>query len=258
MPMAPARSRCLEASRASSLAAHSAASLAATAGLREASRLLRASEALARAATATLLSVAPPPRTRHGPGDQPDVANAPVCAAGASAATDGREVSAVKSKRNARRAERKKRRKGASAKQSVNMAIDPLQPAGEERGAHLAASLQPAVSEPLESARITVVPPGGAQEERAVRERSPRRAPRTPSSSLPSLWSPPSTVPSGFAVGQRVRLSGLVSRSDLNGKIGKVLSYDVTAKRYAVDVAGSSAPVRVLAKNLTPALFQSG
>ena len=42
----------VEAARAAFLAAHSAASLTATGGLREAARLLRSSEALARAATA--------------------------------------------------------------------------------------------------------------------------------------------------------------------------------------------------------------
>ena len=45
-----------EAARAAALATHSAASLAGAAGFREAARLLRASEALARAAVATLLA----------------------------------------------------------------------------------------------------------------------------------------------------------------------------------------------------------
>ena len=47
---------CIEAARAAALASHSAASLCAAAGLRKAARLLRAPEALARAATASLLS----------------------------------------------------------------------------------------------------------------------------------------------------------------------------------------------------------
>ena len=57
MPTTREHSSCLEASRATALAAHSAAGLAAAAGLREAARLLRSCEALARAATAALLSV---------------------------------------------------------------------------------------------------------------------------------------------------------------------------------------------------------
>ncbi len=56
MPTAREHSSCLEASRAAALAAHSAAGLAAAAGLREAARLLRSCEALARAATAALQS----------------------------------------------------------------------------------------------------------------------------------------------------------------------------------------------------------
>ena len=56
MPTAREHSSCLEASRATALAAHSAAGLAAASGLREAARLLRTCEALARAATAALLS----------------------------------------------------------------------------------------------------------------------------------------------------------------------------------------------------------
>ena len=60
MPTAREHSSCLEASRATALAAHSATSLAAAAGLREAARLLHSCEALARAATATLQSSSPP------------------------------------------------------------------------------------------------------------------------------------------------------------------------------------------------------
>ena len=48
----------LEAARAASLASHSAAGLAATAGLKEATRLLRAAESLSRAAVAQLLGLA--------------------------------------------------------------------------------------------------------------------------------------------------------------------------------------------------------
>ena len=48
----------LEAARAASLASHSAAGLAASAGLKEATRLLRAAESLSRAAAAQLLGLA--------------------------------------------------------------------------------------------------------------------------------------------------------------------------------------------------------
>ena len=65
MPMAPVGPQ-IEASRAVALAAHSAAGLSASAGAREAARLLRSAEALARAATASLLALGPPAHCRSG------------------------------------------------------------------------------------------------------------------------------------------------------------------------------------------------
>ena len=62
-PATSAQSHCTEAARAAALASHSAASLSAAAGFREAARLLRSSEALARAATAALLAL---PRSDTG------------------------------------------------------------------------------------------------------------------------------------------------------------------------------------------------
>ena len=56
-PATSAQPNCTEAARAAALASHSAASLAAAAGFREVARLLRSSEALARAATAALLAL---------------------------------------------------------------------------------------------------------------------------------------------------------------------------------------------------------
>ena len=67
-PVASAQSHCVEAARAAALALHSAASLAAAAGLREAARLLWSSEALARAATAALLALPLPIAGARGPG----------------------------------------------------------------------------------------------------------------------------------------------------------------------------------------------
>ena len=67
--MACAQSYCTEAARAAALASHSAASLAAAAGFREAARLLRSSEALARAATAALLALPRPEARGLGSGN---------------------------------------------------------------------------------------------------------------------------------------------------------------------------------------------
>jgi hypothetical protein len=58
MPMAFVGSHSLEAARAAALASHSAAGLASSAGLRTAARLLRSSEALARAAVAAIQDAA--------------------------------------------------------------------------------------------------------------------------------------------------------------------------------------------------------
>ena len=69
MTMACAQSYCTEAARAAALASHSAASLAAAAGFREAARLLRSSEALARAATAALLALPRPEARNPGSGN---------------------------------------------------------------------------------------------------------------------------------------------------------------------------------------------
>ena len=57
MPAAFAQSHCTEAARAAALASHSAASLAAATGFREAACLLRSWEALACAATTALLAL---------------------------------------------------------------------------------------------------------------------------------------------------------------------------------------------------------
>ena len=79
---------------------------------------------------------------------------------------------------------------------------------------------------------------------------------QSPSCHLDCLTSSPSS--SGFAVGQSVLLFDLVSRADLNGKIGKVRSFDASDLRYAVDVVGSSNPVRVHAKNIRISIFEAG
>lgn len=239
-PMTSAKPHCLEASRAAALASHCAAGLAAAAGFREASRLLRASEALARAATAALLDV--PSHPRHKP-----PADVPAAAAAGDA---GAEVS-VKSKRR----RTKKKKKDALERSCENMAVEPLQFAGEDVGTPLAAPLQPAPSTAATSTVVPMVPSGRSLKLRTSRERSPHRSSLPPSSASPSS-SIPST--SGFVVGQSVLLFDLVSRADLNGKIGTVRSFDASDSRYAVDVVGSAAPVRVHSKNIKVSIFPAG
>ena len=152
---------CLEASRATALAAHSAASLAAAAGLREAARLLRSSEALARAATAALLcSVAS--AKRHGERAADDLsagADARVSAPSANGATDSAAAGPAVRRR------RKNRGKYNGRALSALMDVDP--PGARSGGAAANESPPPrsaAIDEsPLRAgAAIDESPPGGA------------------------------------------------------------------------------------------------
>lgn len=55
-------------------------------------------------------------------------------------------------------------------------------------------------------------------------------------------------VASRFQVGQQVTLHGLQSRTNLNGASGKVLSFNSSRKRYAVQVLSSTAEESVMVK----------
>ena len=61
-----------------------------------------------------------------------------------------------------------------------------------------------------------------------------------------------------FAVGTAVAFSGLVSRAELEGLTGTVLSFDAGSLRYAVKVDSTGDCVRVLLKNLKPILLVAG
>lgn len=238
--MACAQSYCTEAARATALASHSAASLAAAAGFREAARLLRSSEALARAATAALLalprSVAPTPGSGNG-------------AAGGD----------VKEKAKRKRSNKKQKDKKAEMEGVIFGPELPPPAVGVPEAvpaAAAASTLSPGAADFVPGKATRVLVP------RTSRERSPHRA-RVQASASPSAPSThvPASASAGaatFAEGQAVVLVGLVSRADLVGRCGVVKSFDSTSLRYAVCIDASSEMVRVLEGNLQASIFMPG
>ena len=87
------------------------------------------------------------------------------------------------------------------------------------------------------------------------RERSPRReaSPKPASSTAASQLRL-----DGFTVGQSVVLSGLTTRSDLDGSLGTVMSLDVAAGRVAVKISASDECIKVKPLNLQLSIFGAG
>lgn len=236
--MACAQSYCTEAARAAALASHSAASLAAAAGFREAARLLRSSEALARAATAALLALPRPEARNPGSGN-------------------GAEDGDVKVKK--KRSNKKKKDKKA-AMEGVIVGPELLPPAvGVPEATSASTStttLSPSAVELFPGRATRILVP------RTSRERSPHGA-RAPASATPSTSTShvPASASAGtaaFAEGQAVLLADLVSRADLVGKSGVVKFFDSASSRYAVCIDASGETVRVLAGNLRASIFVPG
>ena len=254
MPMAREHSCCLEASRATALASHSAAGLAAAAGLREAARLLRSCEALARAATASLLSSS----TSASP-----VRNSATSAAGLAGVVLADAPAASAAPAAGRHKKKKKKKVGVN---SEHMVIDGGHAAGGVPAAALAST---AVATQISPAAPAFVPgvaaaPVRKLEKQSSRERSPRRdaSPKLPPSSLASTSS--AILPAaaaggdGFAVGQAAVLDGLVSRPELAGNLVTLRSFDAASLRWAVTLDFTGESVRVKACNLRPSIFKPG
>ena len=246
MPMAREHSSCLEASRAAALAAHSAAGLAAAAGLREAARLLRSCEAMARAATAALQCSTADVSTVRG--DAPPAAGQ---AARVSANAPG--VSAAPAARR-----RKKKNKKDGGVNSEGMVLD-KDPAVDSVPAVGAA---PAAAAPAAAAGVLVS--GRTLEKKCSRERSPYRAGSTalPSSTLASTSSTTSPAPNAgggnFSVGQAAVLTALVSRPELVGNTVTLRSFDVGSSRWAVTLDTTGESIRVKTDNLVQSIFKPG
>ena len=235
MPTAREHSSCLEASRATALAAHSAASLAAAAGLREAARLLRSCEALARAATAALQSSIPP---------------AVPAASAASAAGQS------KKKKN-------KKMKGADSSHGAmdeDIAVEVVPAAAVPSAVAFQLSpLAPAFAPGAMGAS------GRVLEKKPSRERSPRRdASPGPLSSTPTSPRSAATLAvrnasvDGFSVGMAAVLSSLVSRPELTGSSVTLRSFDRASSRWAVTLDTTGESIRVKEHNLKPSIFKPG
>ena len=219
--MAPdAAKNVLEAARATALAAHCAAGLAASAGLRPAERLLRTAEALSRSAIAALTC----------PPQQPPAKAAVVPSARA----------------------RRRRNKKQNEKMDVSvMPMDlPQSPATTDDVYKVVLVAQPSV---LSAAATGFVPgPTRILKPRTSRERSPRRGP-SPSAvsdaSAPAGMASSSAGNAFFTVGQEVLLGVLGSRPEVTGS-AVILSYDSVTDRYAVTVDATGERIKVKEVNL--------
>ena len=237
----------LEAARAAALAAHSAAGLASAAGLRTAARLLRSSEALARAAIAALQEAAlqrvGSPHAHSG-GDHPRGGGAASAGLGAPLRAPG--VSP------ASRPRRRRHKKKVVEKDEKMDACPEVMPLASLVGVAPALSADASVFVP--GAR-----PPRVLAARPSRERTP---PPRASSRLSSTTVGSSAAiiadTHGFTVGCAVVFAGLVSRAELAGRAGTVLSFDEASSRYAIKVDATGESVRVLAKNLKPSIFVAG
>ena len=229
-PMAMSTRPCIEACRAAALASHSAAGLVTSlrkgagvdaAKFGEVARLLRSSEALARAAVAALTGMANQAR------------------AASPERTDGATVAS----QPASKAKAKRRGK----KQNKCMAST-----GDRSMEASASDGVPSIPGPAVLPAATAdAPMDGTKPRRTLqprisRERSPR--PRGGDTGNIASHSAQSSDADLFAVGSTVVLHDLQSRTSLNGSIGNVISYDSGAGRYAVCVGSDT--VRVKRDNL--------
>ena len=214
MPMA--QRHVLDAARAAALSAHAAAGLA-LAPSREAARLLRSAESLARAAVAVL------EETRRGLGEHSGGSGGGTTrmtspSGGAGDGTAGgpamrADAGAVQKRRRRRH---KKKQDSAVHSEDVDM-VAKYEHKGEVSGAGFGTLIDPAAR-------------------RLVRHETSPSTPRAPSSS-------PSSLPS---VGT---LRGLSTRLELNGEKVVILRFDADSGRYVVATINPE-PFRVKAINL--------
>jgi hypothetical protein len=83
-----------------------------------------------------------------------------------------------------------------------------------------------------------VIPPAGVEMKDDASPSAPRPQRHRTSTSSPQAPLPQPPSPSEW-IGRYVTLGGLVSRADLNGRYGTVLSYEALHGRYTVDVQGA-------------------
>ena len=221
-------SLCREAARASALAAHSAAGLCASAQLRTAARLLRSAEALSRAAVAAL------------------------GAAHVASTSSTSETAALPPSALPARARRRRKHKKAGK----NVADCMVDDTGTEEILGMVSGCAASPPVPLEAVVAEPARPKRVLAAKTSRERSPRRSVDEFRSSSPSLHSGSAVESTGevFTKDMVVVLSGLASRSELNGVRAKVLSHDDASGRYAVRLP-TGEDIRVRAANMKRSMF---
>ena len=249
---------CLEAARAASLAAHSAAGLATAVGAKEAARLLRAAEALARSAVAVLASTSSTtPSTCSVSGVRTPRVVPPRCATSDDIGKDcGAGLGTSSSGKPQRR--RRNRRKQHPKENAET---------GDRKIVNASAEGRPASDRKIEDAKF---PPAGnimelqAKEDVVMAVDRPRRAlarhetlPKLPTSATMSSSSSSTRAPTDLVTNHCYMLTGLAQRPELNGKKVKFLRFCVETSRLIVqlvDVAhGMPAvgdPIRVKHDNL--------
>ena len=245
----------LEACRAMTLAAHSAAGIASAARERHVARLLRSAEALARAAVAAV------------PGLSGKVS--PVQVDGPSRAASGRrgDVSPVPGQSAASavpkaRPRRRRRKKNNKENQTVSMKVDIDDDNVEALGGGGAPASAPAGAP-------TTASPSQVLAKQSSRERSPRRAVLAlddPQRNQSVVDDGSAAAPSAaaivaspsFAPNQDVIIGNLASRPDLSGCRAVVVSYDTKSDRYAIRLESTGDAIRVKGCNLRPSIFCNG
>lgn len=218
---------CVEACRGSSLASHTAASLAVSAKkkapefaveLTEAARLLRLCESLARTATALLTSCsirgdAASGASRGAPPSEP-VARADATSAG----------TAQKKKKK-----RKNKNKDSDAPEVMPYnVVDAKMEIDSRPGPYFRPG---AAAHECHAGTVSVAP------------------------SLGHVSFDGQSEGSHFSVGAQVFLTGLSSRADLVGKPAVVLSWNAASARYAVKLTASGESILVRPCNLQPSIF---
>ena len=243
IPMALLRN-CREAARAASLAAHSAAGLASAAKFQLAARLLRSSEAMARAAVAALVDG----NENRKEGDKFKASSAQSSSATVPGAQASSPVVAGK-KKHRRRAGKNKGKDipmyGAPMRLDVG---DSAVLAISDGVSGVCISAPASAATPTEVVASPIDLPVRVLGPKSSRERSPRRP------------SPPRTATGAttgfFKVGDHIILIGLQSRPDLAGP-ATVCDYDSSAQRYGVKFDATGETIRVKDTNMKASNFRS-
>ena len=217
VPAAAARRTAIAAVRGALQTTHSAANLVNSVD-KEAARMLRTAEGLARSAVARLEFLAREATIKKQQQEKEVKTGKDAAMADATAGASARP----------------RRRGRRSQRASVSTAAPAAMPLADAASPPLAAAAQGCAP------RRTLKP-------QSSRERSPRRE-ASPSRASSIAATQPGL--GGLVVGQPVVLSGLTSRSDLHGSLGTVMSFDVAAGRVAVKVSASGECIKVKPCNL--------